>query len=303
MGQAGFDQAGFASMFEKLQKASRLNDFGAYPYLRSHPLTTERLADMASRDFGASRASQADPGDVEHSMVAARARALAQAGVENLRTLAAEADAPRFNALPAVRQAALLYQAALASLRLQDFVRTDAAVGRLRPVVFGDAAGQRLLALLTLEVAHARALAGVLPPEDLAATLRAVPASPGGSAAPRRPELFAQANLLLQAGRAAEVSPMLSLWLASHPRDAAAWQLMAASTRAQGNLLRSIRAEAEARAAHYDYSGALDRFKAAQELLRGSGSNMAGGDHLDASIIDARARQMALLAREQALQR
>jgi predicted Zn-dependent protease len=33
-------------MFEKLQQASRLNDNGAFPYLRSHPLTTERIADM-----------------------------------------------------------------------------------------------------------------------------------------------------------------------------------------------------------------------------------------------------------------
>ena len=33
-------------MFEKLQQASRLNDNGSFPYLRSHPLTTERIADM-----------------------------------------------------------------------------------------------------------------------------------------------------------------------------------------------------------------------------------------------------------------
>ena len=27
----------------------RLNDNGGYPYLRSHPLTTERIADMQAR--------------------------------------------------------------------------------------------------------------------------------------------------------------------------------------------------------------------------------------------------------------
>ena len=75
LGQAGFDPSGFASMFDKLQKASRLNDYGAFPYLGSHPLTTERLADMASRDLGGARTVQGDGGDLEHQMVAARARA------------------------------------------------------------------------------------------------------------------------------------------------------------------------------------------------------------------------------------
>jgi hypothetical protein len=44
----------------------------------------------------------------------------------------------------------------------------------------------------------------------------------------------------------------------------------------------------------------VDRFKAAQELVRRSG---AGGDHIEASIIDTRTRQVALLLREQALER
>ena len=34
---AGFEPQGFVTMFEKLQQASRLNDNGAFPYLRSHP--------------------------------------------------------------------------------------------------------------------------------------------------------------------------------------------------------------------------------------------------------------------------
>ena len=43
---AGFEGEGFVSMFEKLQQASRLNDDGSFPYLRSHPLSSERMADM-----------------------------------------------------------------------------------------------------------------------------------------------------------------------------------------------------------------------------------------------------------------
>ena len=46
---AGFNPQGAASMFDKLQQASRLNDNGSWPYLRSHPLTSERIADMQAR--------------------------------------------------------------------------------------------------------------------------------------------------------------------------------------------------------------------------------------------------------------
>ncbi|MDZ4281859.1 MAG: M48 family metalloprotease, partial [Hydrogenophaga sp.] len=46
---AGFDPQGFVSMFDKLQQASRLNDDGSFPYLRSHPLSGERVADMRAR--------------------------------------------------------------------------------------------------------------------------------------------------------------------------------------------------------------------------------------------------------------
>jgi len=55
-----------------------------------------------------------------------------------------------------------------------------------------------------------------------------------------------------------------------------------------------------------DYAGALDRFKAAQELLRqGRAGNGVGAavDHIEASIIDTRKRQVELLLKEQALDR
>jgi Zn-dependent protease with chaperone function len=48
--EAGFEAQGFVAMFEKLQQASRNNDSGGFPYLRSHPLTTERIADMQQWD-------------------------------------------------------------------------------------------------------------------------------------------------------------------------------------------------------------------------------------------------------------
>src|SRR5690242_11926790 len=46
---AGFDPHGMASFFEHLQKAGRFHENGAPSYLRTHPITYERIADIESR--------------------------------------------------------------------------------------------------------------------------------------------------------------------------------------------------------------------------------------------------------------
>jgi predicted Zn-dependent protease len=104
----------------------------------------------------------------------------------------------------------------------------------------------------------------------------------------------------VRTGRAGDAAQRLQTWVATHPRDAAAWQQLSAAYAAQGQRLRSVRAEAEARVAQLDYAAALDRYKAAQDLVR---QGAGGGDHIEASIIDTRARQVDSLLREQALER
>ncbi len=300
--QAGYATRGFTTMFDKLQLAARLNDYGAYPYLRTHPLTTERIADMSSRDHLGQADRPAPVSDAEHLMMASRARALSEQGVENLRSLVAEVDAARFDGLSAPRQAALLYQAALASNRLNDAARANGFAARLAPIARGNPSAHRLAELLRVELLLAATGPAGAGPERNQSAEQMLASQWIKEGAGRRPELLAAGNLLLRAGRADEVAQRLRSWVAEHPRDAAAWGLLAMSQHAQGFPLRGIRADAEAHVARYDYAGAVERFKAAQELIK----KTAGGtafDHLEASIIDVRARQVATLAREQALER
>ena len=49
MTAAGFAPGGMAAMFEKMDASSRLNDFGGFPYLRTHPLTVERIGEARAR--------------------------------------------------------------------------------------------------------------------------------------------------------------------------------------------------------------------------------------------------------------
>ncbi len=284
MTQAGFAPQGFVAMFDKLQQAARLNDNGSFPYLRSHPLTTERIADVQARQPLGTPSAAASELTMEHAMVSARARVLSNPGVDALRQAVAESGGPAVSTVPAARQAANLYAGALAATKLRDFPAAQVMVERLSAVTRSSDRARRLTGLLSVELALQ---AGQTPPA----------LAPEG-----RPELLLLSQALIAKGRAGEAAPALQTWLALHPRDAAAWQMLASAAAAQGQSLRSIRAEAEAQVAQLDYPAALDRFKAAQGMVR----NAAGGsgvDHIEASIIDTRTRQVQLLLREQALER
>ncbi len=58
---AAYAPGGVAAMFEKLESANRLNDSGSFPYLRSHPLTVERIGDARARVEAAKDPRAADP--------------------------------------------------------------------------------------------------------------------------------------------------------------------------------------------------------------------------------------------------
>ncbi len=282
MTQAGFHPQGFTGMFEKLQQASRLNDTGAYPYLRTHPMTTERVADMQSRQVLGDRG--AAPRDLEHAMMAARSRTLSAPGVDGLRALQKEAEALAPSA-DAWRQAHALYATAFASARLRDQPAADAALARLAALALDDPRALRARQLLQSEIAL---MAG-----NPRLARERLPSAEGG-----RAEVFMAAHIALESGQAADALQRLQTWVALHPLDGSAWQLLARAAAAQQQPLRAVRAEAEAQVAWLDYQGAMDRLRAAQAMAR-----QGGGDHIEASIIDTRARQVEALLREQALER
>jgi predicted Zn-dependent protease len=161
-----------------------------------------------------------------------------------------------------------------------------------------------LLLLAELQGAQGQAAAAVQ-------TLAAVPAvqAPGVS---RRPVLLQQARAALAwaqegpkgqpdpaaAAEARRVTEDLQTWVADHPQDAAAWEQLATTAEAAGLRLRAMRAAAEARAAVGDLAGAIDRLRAAQEQAR----DATGQEFIEASVIDARLRQLVAERRQLALE-
>nr|WP_232077523.1 MULTISPECIES: M48 family metalloprotease [unclassified Variovorax] len=290
MTQAGFAPQGAAAMFEKLQYAARLNDNGSYPYLRSHPLTSERMADMQARfQFKAGNAAAAIPLTMDHAMISARARVLARPGVDMLRLWVDTASSGEFARSAPAQQAGMLYAAALSANALRDFRAARAQAQRLVTLTAGDAAGSRLARLLSAEIELA---AGAAP--KAAALL--------DPKAKDRPEMLLAAQAAVATHNPTPMVAPLRDWVAVHPRDATTWRTLSSLYNAQNDTLRAVRADAEANVAILDYPGARDRLKAAQELVRKSEEKPGGTpiDHYEASIIDTRERAVEALVKEQA---
>jgi len=273
--QAGFEPSGFVSMFEKLAQASRLNDSGGYPYLRSHPLTTERIADMQSRQQLLSVKGTPANVDLVHSLLSARARVLSQPNVDALRFFSQDANTQ--HATP-VRQAAALYAGVLADSQLRELERARQRLASLNLLTQHDPSARELVQLLSAELSLSggQALQAV-------AQLQAIPS--------RRTVqlLLAQARIatgLPEQGRLAAQD--MQMFVSANNRDRTAWDLLG-----QASALR------------WEYVGALDRLKAAQDLARNRARNgtLSRGDEMEASIIDSRVRVFQSARREQMLQR
>ena len=297
MAPAGFAPSGFTSMFEKLQQANRINDNGSYPYLRSHPLTTERIADMQARTQMNASAPKPVP-TLEHAMVSARARVLTRPGPDVLRQWANLPKASDFAAQPAAQKAGSLYAAIYSLMQLRDWAAAQALWPQLHTLSQTQPGALRQALWLGAELALAQNQ-----PQIALERIEQIPAASTLSERnpeAARPSLLLRAQALSALQRSSEIVGALQAWVSEHPKDATVWMALSKAARESGQPLRALRAEGEAFGAQYDYAAAVDRLKSGQQLAQRSG---AQADHFEASIIDTRLRAMESLLREQASQR
>ncbi|CAN5494138.1 M48 family metalloprotease [soil metagenome] len=279
LASGGFAPSGMADMFERLGHASNLNDNSSYPYLRSHPLTTERIGEARAR-LGSGAVKPVDISPLEHAAARGRARVLMDVRDDALR---------RWQALDKDRSAnndadklSAAYESALASTMLRDWSRADASLATARNIAQGVSAAERAVALLAGQSLIERG--------DLAAAAdRLQPYAGKGS----RPVTLMLGQIALAPREVDKASlqrsaDMLQTWVSSNPRDADAWSLLGRSWDRLAFPLRAIRADAEARVAVGDLPGAIDRLKAGQRIARGGAST----DFIEASVIDARLRDI-----------
>ena len=258
-------------MFEKLDHASRLNDNNGYPYLRTHPLTTERIGEARARQSatlsGAPAAAAASGSRFEHELMRARARVLMDPRVESMRRLQElDATAAATSGTPAERLG-VLAASVQASLVLRDAAR---ARSHARPCARTGAGGgrtaQRVLTLLQLNALAAagdvpRAAQAMAPLDaDTSRPLQLIARQPGAGR-PRRGRLAAQRRRAADAGRRRR--------LTTAPRGRRWRSCGAAST----SRCARCAPQAEAHAAVGDLGGAIDRLRAGQRSARSGGAS------------------------------
>lgn len=297
---AGFQSQGAITLFDKLIQAARLNDSGAFPYLRSHPMSTERMADMAGRAHQLGPADKGQPPDVVHAMLSARARVLTDPSSDAQRKFILDAQERRSQASPSdVTALAAMYGAVVAHIKARQFGAAEQLLNQLRALLKGSSQAMNQLAWLSAEL-HLQQGRGDDALRDLAGvTMESVKL---------RPHKMLLAQALMAQGKPDDIRQAVTemdIWLGKYPRDALAWDLSGQALDKNGQALRSLRAQAESRAVHFDYVAAIDRLLAAQDAAREMGrqGKLSRTTEIDAAIIDTRLRQLRELRREQTLQR
>lgn len=259
---AGFDVRGMPGFFERLQRGNRLYENNAPAYLRTHPLTTERIADMENRATTMPYRQVPDSADFHY----VRAKLRAQAG---LPTDAVADLQSRLAQRPG--DEALRYGLARAQLRAGRLDEAAAAVERLRK----EAAASPFLDSLAAEIALARK-DGAGAVKMLEAAQRQFPAN--GSLR------YALADARIQSGQAARAVAELRAALQNRAGDQRLWMLLSRANAELGKRTAQHRAQAEV----YALRGALP---AAIEQLEIAGK-AADGDFYELSAVDARLREL-----------
>ena len=266
--RAGFDANGMAGFFERLMRANRLNEFkGAPSYLRTHPLTTERIADMQDRTPSAVfRAGRTD--SFEYRLVRARLRAFTGSPSEAVSQLRAELAEKGV-----VRLREDVYGLALAQRRARDF---EGAWKTLEPIrqVDSHASFERLAAqLLSDRGRHDEAM------ELYRKALKSFGDSRG----------LAQGyvELLVDRGMYREALAEAEMRLRKFPEDYRLYELQARAFEATGKPLSQHRSQAEAQFRRGNLAAAVQQLDWAVRLK--------GSDYYEQASAEARLRELRLL--------
>jgi predicted Zn-dependent protease len=262
--RANFNVQGMAAFFERLQKNSRLVESNAPAYLRTHPLTIERISDMQNR--AKDEAYRQVPDSVEFQLVRAKLRAEQGSAHDAVVYFEEALREKRFSTEYAARYG---YAAALA--RVRDFPGAERELaslrnrGKLPPMV---------VALSARVKRDAGNTAGAR--EALRSALVDYPDS--------RPLNYAYIELQQAAGLHPDAIALIAERLRSYPRDPRLFGMQAKSYAALGRRLLQHQAQAQLYVLQGSLPAAIEQLQLAQK----SGD----GDFYQMSSVDARLREL-----------
>lgn len=269
---AGFAPQGMATFFERLQAQGRVYENNAPAYLRTHPLTFERIADIQNRVGSLPYRQHND--SLEFIFVRARVMAAEGEARDAVRSFEAQVGENPGSAN--------WYGLAQASLRSGDLKRAAQALA----AIDAHAASSPLVALAKAELA----MAGKQ--YDEAARLSATALARHGA---YRPLAYLHAKALLLTGKPADALAFLRerqrIWMSDEKLHA----LRAEAHHAMGETAQAHLSQAEAYALSDRTGAAIEQLQLAQRAGK--------SDFYTLSIIDARLRELRERQRNESVQK
>lgn len=262
--KAGFDVRGMGAFFERLQKTARLYENNATAYLRTHPLSGERMADMQNRDQTVSYKQVPDSQD--YHLIRAKLRAqqgTAQDAIKDFENLLRER---KFSSEGAVR-----YGLAVAHARARNWVIAEREMLAVRQLKVASPIIERQLA--EIKLAKGETDAGLALYRD--AMLR----YPLNLAM-----VYGYGQALIATRRPAEALKFTDSQLRSYPQDIRLHKMRAESYAGMGQRARQHLALSEVFVLQGQTQGAIEQLDIAQRA--------GDADFYTMSAIDSRQREL-----------
>ena len=262
---AGFDVHAMASFFEKMQRSTRVSEDSTLPgYFRTHPVTSERIADVQNK--AAAMPYRQHPDTLEFHLVRAKLRADAGDSRDAVANFESALRERRY-----VTEAAARYGLVSALLRAGRLRDAQAELGRLRAL-------DTTSPMIEMLDARVKQAAGDVPGAAavLAKAHERYPYS--------RAISYAHIAALQDAGQNEAALGALRDSLARYPRDARLYGMQAKTYAALGKRLLQHQAQGEVYALQGSLPAAIEQLT----LARSAGD----GDFYQLSVVDARLKEL-----------
>jgi predicted Zn-dependent protease len=265
LADAGFDARAMATFFERMQRSQRVADDGTLPgYLRTHPVSTERIADAQNKVAALPYRQHLD--SAEFHLVRAKLRAEMGDARDAVSHFANAVRDGRY-----ANETAGRYGLVHALLRARRAKEAAAEMARLRK------AGGAGPMIETLEARVRHALGDNAGAQRVLAQARArYPYS--------RPLLYAHVASLQELSRHQDAAEMLREAVRTYPSDYRLRGLQSQSYAALGKRLLQHQAQAE----YYVLQGSMPAAIEQLQLARSAGD----GDFYQLSVVDARLKEL-----------
>lgn len=268
--QAGFDPRAMAIFFERLQRATRVYETGAPSYLRTHPLTFERIADIQGRTQGLPYRQV--PDSLEFQLIRAKLRAQVEAPREAVAFFEESLAERKF-----LSEAAGRYGLAVSLARANDYGRARKELAALRRLVPASPIVETLACALASGAGETEAALACY-----RGALKTYPAY--------RALVYDYANALLQARRPEAALKFVDERLQMITDDYRLYLLKARSHAALNQRLAQHRAQAEAYVRMGNVSAAVEQLQI--------GLKSGDGDFYQLSSAEARLRELRRLEQD-----